>query len=159
MVALLAGITIMLIMLGAGAPAWRYVVQDMNEEELLFRGAQIADAISAYQKANGNTCPSSLEMLVKGKFLRKAYADPVAKDGRWRLIHQGEAVIAGATRTQQAPSPSTGIVGVASRSTGTSLRIFNNRTRYDEWLFVAGQPRVVGRPTGPRPPRAPEKPD
>jgi hypothetical protein len=42
---------------------------------------------------------------------------------------------------------------VASTSTDKSLRIFNGRTKYNEWLFVAGQPRVVGRqiPAGPRP--------
>jgi hypothetical protein len=35
---------------------------------------------------------------------------------------------------------------VASRSTEDSLRVFNGKTRYDEWLFLAGQPRIVGRP-------------
>jgi hypothetical protein len=41
------------------------------------------------------------------------------------------------------------VQGVASRSTDKSLRIFNGRDRYDEWLFVPGQPRVIGRPMGP----------
>jgi hypothetical protein len=43
---------------------------------------------------------------------------------------------------------------VASTSTEKSLRIFNGRTRYNEWVFLPGQPRVVGkpvRPAGPQP--------
>jgi hypothetical protein len=41
------------------------------------------------------------------------------------------------------------IQGVASRSTDKGLRIFNGRERYNEWLFVPGQPRVIGRPMTP----------
>jgi hypothetical protein len=45
-----------------------------------------------------------------------------------------------------------GFQGVASTSTEKSLRIFNGRTKYNEWLFVAGQPRVMGASSpGPRP--------
>jgi hypothetical protein len=41
---------------------------------------------------------------------------------------------------------SVGVInGVASLSTDKSIRLFNNRDRYNEWWFVAGQPRVVGR--------------
>ena len=39
-----------------------------------------------------------------------------------------------------------GFQGVASTSTEKSLRVFNGRTRYNEWLFLPGQPRVIGRP-------------
>jgi hypothetical protein len=31
------------------------------------------------------------------------------------------------------------------------LRLFNGRTRYDQWVFLAGQPRRLGRNTGPMP--------
>jgi len=41
------------------------------------------------------------------------------------------------------------IVGVASFSHDTSLRLYNGRTRYDQWLFLAGQPRLLGRNQGP----------
>ena len=46
-----------------------------------------------------------------------------------------------------------GFQGVASTSTEKSLRVFNGRTRYNEWVFLPGQPRVVGRPVGPALPR------
>jgi type II secretory pathway pseudopilin PulG len=177
LVALLAAVAVMMVMLGAAMPSWRYVMKNDAEEELLFRGGQIADAIVRYQRRNGNALPPSLEALVQGRFLRKAYKDPLTKHGRWRLLRPGDALLPGTPGVPRAPAapygpggssvtttttttrPSAfsqpgqtlgGFQGVASTSTERSLRVFNNRTRYNEWLFVANQPRVVGRaPAGP----------
>jgi type II secretory pathway pseudopilin PulG len=193
MAGLLTAMAIMLILMGAAVPSWRYVMKDMREEELLFRGMQIADAIGRYQQKNGNAPPPSMEVLIKGKYLRKNYKEPFAKDGRWRFIRAGEAVgvpgIPGAGGNQPgnqpfganqpfpnqpfpnqpggspspSPSPSAspgsgfgalgpsgeplgGFVGVASKSTEKSLRIFNGRDRYSEWQFLPSPyPRVIGR--------------
>jgi len=173
LVALMAAITLMSIATAGALPAWKYVVMNEREEELIFRGGQIADAIRRFQTKNGNALPASIDVLVKGKYLRKAYKDPMRKDGQWRLLRQGETMPGGGgtrppgtpspapgARPSPSPSPSTGplgqragtvggsvgaIVGVASRSAEKSIRLFNNRDRYDEWWFVAGQPRVVGR--------------
>ena len=160
--ALIAAVTIMLIGLGAAAPTWRYVMQNDREEELIFRGTQIADAVARYQKKHANAPPTSLEVLVKGKFLRREWKDPMAKDGKWRFIRQGEGVAPITARsTKPAATPTTtrppgpgvsagptigGFIGVASLDTGTSLRLFNGRQRYSEWIFAVGQPRVVGKP-------------
>ena len=96
----------------------------------------------------------------------------MVKDGKWRIIRPGEAVPAsgaptggGSPRPGPSPSPSPSapasafgpvggtsvgaIAGVASRSKETSLRLFNGRTRYDQWLFLANQPRRLGRDRGP----------
>jgi type II secretory pathway pseudopilin PulG len=175
MVALMAAVAIMMIMLAAAAPSWRYVMRNDAEQELIFRGGEIADAIARYQKRNGNALPPSLEVLVKAKFLRRQYKDPMTKHGRWRFIRPGEVVgpsvpsgIPGTTggttttTTTTTTRPSAfsqpgvtlgGFQGVASTSTEKSLRIFNGRTRYNEWVFLPGQPRVVGRPVGPAIPR------
>jgi hypothetical protein len=159
-------ITIMLIGMGAGVPYWRYVVKNGRELELIHRGIQIAEAIERYQKKNGGAAPPSLEVLVQGRYLRRLYADPMSRDGKWRLIRPGEplaggaglpgapvgaAGVPGATPT---PTPTPGsfgqgmaigpIVGVATRTRETSYRLFNGRSSYDQWAFVAGQPRVVG---------------
>lgn len=191
LVALMAGITILSIATAIALPAWKYVIKNDREEELLFRGGQIADAIRRYQTKNGNALPASLEVLVKGKFLRKPFKDPMTGED-WRLIRQGEIMgggrppgpspspgaSPGLASPRPSPSPSPGgrstigsvgtFVGVASRSTDSSIRLFNNRQRYDEWWFVAGQPRVVGRqlvspaqpnrPGGPGGPGAPGGP-
>jgi type II secretory pathway pseudopilin PulG len=188
---LLAGITIMFITMGAAVPTWRYVMKNDREEELYFRGDQIARAIERYQRKNANSLPVSFELLVKGHYLRKIYKDPMSKDGKWRIIHPGEVMLPGGVQpggvqpgggqpgsgfggsgqpetrslgpagrplgSQQPNAPgsiggATGaggqmqgaIIGVASTSTDKSLRIFNGRTRYDQWLFVANQPRLLG---------------
>ena len=179
LVALLAAIAVMMIMLGAAMPSWRYVMRNDAEEELISRGGQIADAIARYQRRHGNALPPSMEVLVQQRFLRRAYKDPLTKHGRWRLLRPGDVVLpgvpglpgagsrpGGATATTTTTTTTTrpsafsqpgqaigGFQGVASTSTEKSLRIFNGRTKYNEWLFVAGQPRVVGRqtPAGPRP--------
>jgi type II secretory pathway pseudopilin PulG len=160
LVALMASLTIMLILLGAAGPSWRYIMQDDREQELIFRGGAIADAIQRFQKKSANALPTSLDVLVKGKYLRKAYKDPMTRDGKWRLIHQGEATIpppaSGSPRSNAPPTtqpaPQSGLVGssigplvgVASRSTDKSLRLFNGRNHYNEWIFAVGQPRVIG---------------
>ena len=36
-------------------------------------------------------------------------------------------------------------IGVVSTSDKESLRLMNGQDHYDEWLFVAGRPRVLGR--------------
>jgi type II secretory pathway pseudopilin PulG len=208
LVALLAAVTVMLILMGAGSSGWKYIMKNDREEELIFRGGEIADAIGRYQKKNGNALPTSLEVLVKGKFLRHAYKDPMTQDGKWHIVRQGEAIggspvgAGPGTRAGQAGAPGAGIpggsgigtpsgtdgagpggpggpgapggtegapstttpttrpagpgtfggqslgpmMGVASTSKEKGLRIFNGRTKYNEWLFVVGQPRVVGKP-------------
>jgi type II secretory pathway pseudopilin PulG len=168
-VALLATVSIMLILMAAAVPSWRYVMKNDREEELIFRGGEVADAIARYQQRNGNALPASLEVLVKGRFLRREYKDPMTEHGRWRFIRQGEMLGpirapgtegAGGTTTTTTTTtrPSAfssptgpggtlgGIQGVASTSTDTGLRVFNGRTKYNEWLFLPGQPRIIGRP-------------
>lgn len=178
LVGLVASVTIMLIFMAALTPGWKYILANDREEELLFRGISIARAIEQFQKKNGNALPPSLEALVQGKHLRKLYKDPMTKGGKWRFVRQGETVVGAAPIPGGSPSPgasptptpspspglpgspasqSIGVVaGVATTNTGKSYRIFNGRSRYNEWLFVAGQPRVIGRPTavGPAQPNA-----
>ena len=76
----------MMIIMSLGVPAWRYVMQNAREEELIFRGSQIVDAIKRYQKRHGNALPVSARRFVEGRFLRKAYKDPMTPPGEWRFI-------------------------------------------------------------------------
>jgi len=164
----MAGITVMLILMAVATPAWKYVTQDDKEEELIFRGTQIADAIARCQRES-KSLPVSLDYLVQKKFLRKAYKDPMSKSGQWRYIHPGEpipAIMAGGRpggksgeeeigRRERKPPPPPGtfgegvamgpILGVASTSKAKSLRLFNGRSHYNEWVFVVGVPRIVGK--------------
>jgi type II secretory pathway pseudopilin PulG len=170
LVALVATMTITLILMGAAMPSWKYVVQNEREQELYFRGDQIARAIERYQKKVGGAPPPSLEVLVKGRYLRKAYKDPMTRDGKWKFIRPGEVTVprpgtaTGGHSGPPAASPNPGasprigqdmrftgstqvgpFIGVASTSTEASLRVMNGQDQYDEWLFVAGRPRVLGK--------------
>jgi type II secretory pathway pseudopilin PulG len=158
LVAAMAAIAIMMFMMGAAVPSWRYVMKNAREEELLFRGMQIADAIERYQKKHGGAPPTSMDQLVKGKFLRKDWKDPMTRDGEWRLLRQGEVGPMGMRprprRERGGPGGEPGMgrdrglgafVGVASTSEDDSFRTFNGQTQYDKWHFAAGQPRIVGR--------------
>ncbi len=126
LVALVLAVTLLLIAMSAALPAWRYVMKNEREEELLFRGGQIADAIKRYQARTGSALPTSMDVLVKGKFLRKAYKDPLDAEGKWRLVRQGEPCPSllrpGATRGSPSPggspvpgaSPATGVPGLST---------------------------------------------
>jgi len=77
----------------------------------------------------------------------------------------GQVPQKGQTRTQPSPldvgsqgpaGARGGIMGVASKSTETSLRVYNGRTKYNEWAFVwqAASTRA-GAPTGSQTPGMP----
>ena len=109
-------------------------------------------------------------MLVKRKYLRKAYTDPMTKHGKWRFIFPGDP---GLMRPGAGPGTRPGMggmagpegrpgsqptrmgsggetigpfMGVASTSTDESLRLFNGRSQYDQWIFAVGMPQIIGKP-------------
>jgi len=135
----LAGMTVMGILLTRAMPSVITEVQRENEDELIFRGESIALAIRAYRARTGGY-PTSLEDLVKVKprILRKVYKDPMTPDGQWELI---TAVQAG-TSGSQAGLP---IVGVRSRSLRDSFRSYRSKTLYRDWVF-AGADDIFGIP-------------
>lgn len=178
MPALLAGIAIMTFALMLAMPSWRYIVKDDKEQELIFRGRQISGAIARFQRKNGNALPTSFEQLVRGKYLRQAYKDPMTQDGTWRIVRPGEmlpgrpGVPGGPVRPtptpMPAPTPVFGgnsggtvgpIAGVASLSKETGLRLVNGNAAYNQWIFAANVPFIVGGqpPVGGGPPRAPNQ--
>jgi len=140
--ALLAVLTIVIVMgisLGAVGLSWRIIMQREREEELLFRGSQIRDAITrwyALKSVDQAAMPlRDLKDLLKDprtpqtvRYLRRLYADPMTNK-EWEVIND----------------PSKGIQGVASTSQETPLKTagfpedlqdFNGKARYSEWRFV-----------------------
>jgi type II secretory pathway pseudopilin PulG len=109
--------------------------------------------------------PPSIDVLIDGKFLRKKYKDPMTGQD-FKIVTPGtplpgegglrEDQSAGSrgrgqgqpTRQPGFTSANTagtagaqtlgggGVLGVVSTSTETSLRLFNGRDRYDEWVFT-----------------------
>jgi len=93
MAALLVGMAVMAIMLSMAMPVWRTAVQREREAELIFRGEQYAHAIELFSRRNGGF-PPSLDVLEKGRFIRKLYKDPMTGEGDFQPVYVGQ-VIAG----------------------------------------------------------------
>jgi type II secretory pathway pseudopilin PulG len=148
MAGLLVAMSVMAILLSVALPTWSRMVQREKEEELIFRGNQYARAINLYQRKFANASPATLDVLIEQHFLRKKYKDPLAptKDGEFQLLYLnnqgtssrglGAGTTGSAVGSTLGTKPSGGIVGVASKNTGTSIRVFKGKTRYNEWQFV-----------------------
>jgi type II secretory pathway pseudopilin PulG len=156
MAALLVAMTVMAVLLSAALPTWSQIIRRENEEELIFRGNQYARAINQYQRKFANASPASLDLLIEQRLLRKKFKDPLAptKDGEFQLLYlsqgtgsrgAGPGAGTGASPGAGAGSapgstfgtkPSGGIVGVASKNTGQSIRVYKGKTHYNEWEFI-----------------------
>ena len=173
MVALLVAMTVMAIMLGAALPAWHTMAQREKEAELVFRGEQIARAIGLYQARFANAAVPSIDVLVEQKYLRKKYKDPITNDdfqpltvggglpgqidqlqGRGGQQAQGglpqpAGRAGGAQATQgRGGAVAGGIMGVTSKSPLKSLRLYNGRDTYNQWIFVPVARGRVGQAGG-----------
>ncbi|HMF56903.1 MAG TPA: type II secretion system protein [Pyrinomonadaceae bacterium] len=95
LVALMALMTIILLMVMAAAPSARHQSQREREQEAIFRGEEVADAIAIYLRRSGHL-PSSMDDLLEGvpvgvkklKILRaEAAVDPLTGHD-WKLVRQ-----------------------------------------------------------------------
>lgn len=158
-VAVLVLVVVMGIMLGAVGESMYMIMKREREEELMFRGGQIQDAIERWNKPRPGqhvaTPLRDLRDLLKDprslanvRYLRRLYKDPMNPEGEWQPIMG---------------TPQQGIAGVASTSQETPIKQanfpekwkhFEGKTKYSEWLFVFGQQpgagTVKGIPTSPR---------
>ena len=195
MAALLMALSVMAIMLSVAMPVWRTAAQREREAELIFRGEQYAHAIELYSRRNGGY-PPSLDVLEKGRFIRKLYKDPMSGESDFQPVFVGQQIAGqpvaprqpvgtalggpgrvgqaqgtgpGGARAGQPPTPSLGqapgqrgaigggpVIGVVSRNTAESIRLYNGRGRYNEWAFVAtAMSQQAGDPNGPQGPNTP----
>src|SRR5262245_54147869 len=141
MVALLVAMSIMALMLGLALPMWQTAIRREREAELVFRGEQYVQAIRLFQRRYAGTFPPDVDVLVKQRFLRRRYQDPMTGSD-FQPVYAGTPTTAGNARAARALLPTSlsgrgGIIGVVSRSTEASLRLYNGRGRYNEWSFVA----------------------
>lgn len=127
------------IMLGVIGQAWKNIIKQDREAELLFRGSQIKDAITrwyATPRAGQQATPlldlkdllKDPRSLANARYLRRLYTDPITgKD--WSVISD----------------PNRGIIGVAStsqekplKSSGFSdeFKSFEGKNEYRDWMFL-----------------------
>jgi type II secretory pathway pseudopilin PulG len=92
MAALLVAIVVMGILMSVAMPTWRHQARREKEAELFWRAGQYAHAIELYKRKNPNVYPTSVDVLVKGRYLRKEYLDPMTNDGKgkFRLLSPQE---------------------------------------------------------------------
>jgi type II secretory pathway pseudopilin PulG len=115
MAALLVGMSVMAILLSVALPVWRTAAQREREAELIFRGEQYAHAIELYSRRNGGY-PASLDVLEKGRFIRKLYKDPVAGNADFQPVFVGQ-IIAGQPSAPRQPG-GTGSLGAPGGQAG-----------------------------------------
>lgn len=89
MAGLLVAIAVMGLLLSLAMPTWQTFVQREKEAELIFRGGQYARAITLYGQQFAGAFPPNVETLIEGRFLRKAYTDPMTQDGEFEIITPG----------------------------------------------------------------------
>jgi len=176
MAALLVALAVMSVVASTAMPVWQQVSQREKEAELIFRGEQYARAVDLFQRKMGpGRLPPSLDILVQQRFLRKRYTDPITgeafqplyanqpagapvqglgnqTDGPGRAPSQPQ----GSARSSDTPIGIGGITGVVSKSKDSSIRLYNERSTYDQWLFMhvavsqaPGIPTGSGQPGGP----------
>ena len=77
MAVLLVAMAVMAVMMTVAMPVWKQASQREKEQELIFRGLQYSRAIGLFERKYANTPPPTLDVLVKERFLRKKYKDPI----------------------------------------------------------------------------------
>lgn len=171
MAALLVGLSVMAILMGAALPVWSKQAQREREEEYLFRAREYARGVMKWQHKYGASFPPSLDVLVEQRFVRRKYKDPLSGQdfnpvyqtavpagqlgagsaggtSQPGQIAQG-ASPAGSLGTstlgqtggtsssgQQPAVPGAPVIGVVSKSKGESMKVYNGRTRYDQWAVT-----------------------
>jgi type II secretory pathway pseudopilin PulG len=167
MVAILIGMAVAAILMTAALPKWGQQTQRARDEELIFRGEQYARAIVLYMMKNRGAYPPTIDILVEQKYLRKKWKDPITNDdfalvgfGLVNLPGPGSSTpVGGQSPTPvggQTPTPAgggrsqgggpaqlgasgqqPGISGVRSKSSATSIKIYQQQQQYNYWQFDA----------------------
>ena len=172
MAALLVGLSVMAILMGAALPVWSKQAQREREEEYLFRAREYARGVMKWQHKYGASFPPTLDVLVEQRFVRRKYKDPltgqdfnpvystagpgqqpgvgsaggtttpgqIATGGTSTLGGGGTATLGqtgGTSSTGQQPAtPGAPVIGVVSKSKASSIKVYNGRTRYDQWAVT-----------------------
>lgn len=132
-------IAIMGIVLATVAKVHSTIVKRDMEEELLFRGDEIKDAIDSYFKY-GNTYPRNFDELLKDprgvssrKHIRKLYKDPIT-NGEWDIIKDKVGRVLG-VRSKSDKEP------LKKGNFPEEYKAFEEKTKYSEWEFIS-KPKI-----------------
>ncbi len=95
-VALMAGIAIMMILSTVAVQAWADIARRDAEAEMIFRAQDIVRALKRFQMDRGKLPNELKELLEVGSrrpqyFIRQLWKDPLVKGGKWQLIYANPA--------------------------------------------------------------------
>lgn len=143
-IALLIGLAIIAIGLSATAEVWTLSRQREKEEELLFTGNQIRQAISHFYQRSppaARRFPLTLDELLDDQrspdkplhHLRRRYADPITGNAQWGEVRLPGGQLVGV----YSPSAETPLkqVGFALRD-----KTMADKTQYSDWVFRSELP-------------------
>jgi type II secretory pathway pseudopilin PulG len=148
MAALLVAMAVMAIVMSALLPVWRTLSIREKEEELVWRGRQYDRAVQLYRKKTAAPGAPNVDALVRGRFLRQKYLDPIT-NGEFEYV----GVNPGVANAPGVEQPKLGfgqlIGGVRSKSKSRSMRELDGRTVYNQWQFTYVPWKPGGQPTLP----------
>jgi type II secretory pathway pseudopilin PulG len=144
LVALLIGIAIAAVWMGALLPAWRQQVIREREAELVFRGEQYGRAILLYSQKMNGALPGSLDDLISQHVLRRKWNDPITDDDFLPKIGCAAIAPGGPGATPGAGGPARGATPGAGTGTG--------RAGAPPAAGAAATPGRVGNPSTPNAP-------
>jgi type II secretory pathway pseudopilin PulG len=94
-VALMAGIAIMIILSTVAVQTWSDVLRRDNEAEMMFRAQDIVRALRRFQADKGRLPTELKELMEPGQraqyFLRRLWKDPLVKGGQWQFVYASPA--------------------------------------------------------------------
>ncbi|HKJ05780.1 MAG TPA: type II secretion system protein [Geopsychrobacteraceae bacterium] len=148
---LLVAVTILGLSVGIAGSTWTSMVQRAKEEDLLWKGNQIAKAIGSYYQTKGApgkplVYPRSVDQLLKdnrslsaSRHLRKPYLDPMTGED-WEWIKAPEGGLKGVRSTsQKKPFKMDGF-----REENKS---FAGMWQYRDWEFIYQPPKTAAKKT------------
>ncbi len=137
--AALAMVIVMGILLCTASQSWHTIIQREREEELIFRGRQIRNAIAKWYATRAGehaaTPLRDLKDLLQDprtpqtrRYLRRLYTDPVT-NCEWIIIEEPVSGIQGVvSASQDKPFKTDGFPD--------DLKAFTGKKHYGEWKFI-----------------------
>jgi type II secretory pathway pseudopilin PulG len=145
MAVLLVAMSIMAIMLTVAMPVWKHSAQREKEEELVFRGMQYVHAIALFQRKTANAYPPNIDVLVRERYLRKKYKDPITND-EFVPLPVGAAAGAGTSGRDSQPGGRGGQTAPDGRGSSPSTPA-NNASSTPQGMGGRGSATPLGTPS------------
>ena len=153
MAVLLVAMAVMMTLMTVAMPVWRQQQKREREEELLFRLKQYAHALVLYQRRLPGAAPANLDDLVKERFLRRKYKDPITgKD--FAILRVGQvspgmtSPLPGMTTSGATTSSRPGQISGQGPTGGTGSQVGSGPGMSMSPTGQPGRPGTIGTPTG-----------